>query len=327
MSREHVDITDRRDHEHRRDHTGTSHPHTYGVTVATGHMSAPTLTVLNRLFHERPDDLKVRVYPGLDFLRQNPNGEMYLKRMGNLVDFSLADERGAMVTIVGASVGPHSGAPDSVGSLLTMEPKTNVIPALSPAAHGFNNWTAQQFTGLSQDDLTEAQKRQTDYYNVMLARQHGWNVTGIHNMGSEGIRLAMQNVVEAERQEKKYVKQLWRPQGFDHNIEWVPEIFSYYDAHPELKGLIRFAITLGSGINQRRSEPLGIERLTEAQWGMEGLERMAPLKTLQDKGNDQRGNHRGKHSPEKHDDEYAAQQQQKQNDGFVIRKILMGKTT
>ncbi|NNE38803.1 MAG: hypothetical protein HKN08_10905, partial [Gammaproteobacteria bacterium] len=62
-----------------------------GITVATGHMSAPTMTVLNRLFHEQPDELKVRVYPGLDFLRQNPNGEMYLKRMGNLVDFSLTD--------------------------------------------------------------------------------------------------------------------------------------------------------------------------------------------------------------------------------------------
>ena len=59
----------------------------HGVTVATGHMSALTMTVLNRLFHEQPQSLAVRVYPGLDFLRQNPNGEMYLKRMGNLVDF------------------------------------------------------------------------------------------------------------------------------------------------------------------------------------------------------------------------------------------------
>ena len=50
----------------------------HGVTVATGHMSAATMTVLNRLFHEQPQGLAVRVYPGLDFLMQNPNGEMYL---------------------------------------------------------------------------------------------------------------------------------------------------------------------------------------------------------------------------------------------------------
>ena len=82
----------------------------HGVTVATGHMSAATMTVLNRLFHE--DDgrkLAVRGYPGLDFLRQNPEGEKYLKRIGNLVDFSLTDDRGPMVTSVGACVGPHSG--------------------------------------------------------------------------------------------------------------------------------------------------------------------------------------------------------------------------
>jgi hypothetical protein len=95
-------------------------------------MSAPTMTVLNRIFHEQPRNLAVRVYPGLDFLRQNPNGEMYLKRMGNLVDFSLSDERGEMVTIVGASVGPHSGTPDGLSGLLSIHPKTTVIRGLSP---------------------------------------------------------------------------------------------------------------------------------------------------------------------------------------------------
>ena len=257
-----------------------------GITVATGHMSAPTMTVLNRLFHDQPRDLAVRVYPGLDFLRQNPHGEMYLKRMGNLVDFSLTDARGPMVTIVGASVGPHSGTPDGLSGLLSIHSKENVLPGLSQNPFGDNRWTAEWITGLGQDELTPQQQQQTDYHNVMLARQHGWNVTGIHNMGSEGIRLAMQNVVDAERQETKYVKELWRPHGFDHNIEWVPEIFEYYEAHPELKekNLIRFAVSLSNGINQRSSEALGIDRLTEVQWGMEGLERMAPLQTIKQKG-------------------------------------------
>ena len=256
----------------------------HGVTVATGHMSAPTMTVLNRLFHEQPEDLAIRVYPGLDFLRQNPNGEMYLKRMGNLVDFSLSDERGEMVTIVGASVGPHSGTPDGLSGLLSIHPKTNVVQGLSPNPYGDNRWTGEWFTGLGQNDLTEEQKKQTDYYNVMLARQHGWNVTGIHNMGSEGIRLAMQNILEAEQQEKLYVEKLWRPQGFDHNIEWVPEIYEFYEANPLLKDLIRFGVSLRSVTDQRDSEPLGLRNLIEVQWGMEGLERIAPLKTLQEKG-------------------------------------------
>ncbi len=253
----------------------------HGVTLATGHMSAPTMTVLNRLFHE--DDgssLAIRVYPGLDFLRQNPQGERYLKRIGNLVDFSLTDERGPMVTIVGASVGPHSGTPDGSTGLLTIEPKTNIVPGLNDSLHGFNRWTAEWFTGLSHDDLTEVQKTQTDYYNVLLARQHGWNVTGIHNMGSEGIRLAMQNVVEAEQQDNLYVKELWRPQGFDHNIDWTPEVFAYYESHPQLQDLIRFGVSLRNVINQRGARELGLTEVVELQHGMEGLERLAPLNSL-----------------------------------------------
>lgn len=257
----------------------------HGVTVATGHMSAPTMTVLNRLFHEGDGRrLAVRVYPGLDFLRQNFEGERYLKRIGNLVDFSLSDDRGPMVTIVGASVGPHSGSPDAAASLLTIEPKKTVIPELSPNTHGFNRWTAQWFTNLGQGDLNELQQKQTDYYNVLLARQHGWNVTGVHNMGSEAIRLAMQTVATAEAQEEMYVKELWRPQGFDHNIDWIPEVFDYYRANPELRDIIRFGVTLTTGINQRDARPLGIEKVIEAQWGREGLERMAPLRTLLDNG-------------------------------------------
>ena len=254
----------------------------HGVTVATGHMSAPTMTVLNKLFHEHPEDLAVRVYPGLDFLRQNPNAEMYLKRMGNLVDFSLIDARGPMVTIVGASVGPHAGSEDAGASLLTIAPKKNVIANISPNTNGYNRWTGQWFTGLSQGDLSPEQMKQTDYYNVMLARQHGWNVTGVHNRGSEGIRLAMQNVLEAETQDKLYIKKLWRPQGFDHNIDWPKEVYDYYSAHPELQEVIRFGVSLATMVSQRDS--LGVKNVIEAQYGYDVLERLAPLGTLQKLG-------------------------------------------
>ena len=254
----------------------------HGVTVATGHMSAPTMTVLNKLFHEHPADLAVRVYPGLDFLRQNPNAEMYLKRMGNLVDFSLIDARGPMVTIVGASVGPHAGSEDAGASLLTIAPKKNVIANISPNTNGYNRWTGQWFTGLSQGDLSPEQMKQTDYYNVMLARQHGWNVTGVHNRGSEGIRLAMQNVLEAETQDKLYIKKLWRPQGFDHNIDWPKEVYDYYSAHPELQEVIRFGVSLATMVSQRDS--LGVKNVIEAQYGYDVLERLAPLRTLQKLG-------------------------------------------
>jgi predicted amidohydrolase YtcJ len=258
----------------------------HGVTMAVGHMSGLTITALNKMFHDGDGrDLAIRVYPGLDFLRQNPEGEKYLKRLGNLVDFALIDDRGPMVKIIGTSVGPHSGAPNAFNGLLTIEPKKNIIPELGTSEHGLHRWATEWFdTGVMWEDLTPEQKAKTDYRNVMLARQHGWNLIGIHNMGSEAIRFTMQLAYEAEQQEKKYVENLWRPHGFIHNIDWVPEVYDYWESHPEIHGLLHFSITLRTGINQRDAGPLGINNVIEAQYGMEGLERMTPLRTLHEKG-------------------------------------------
>ena len=90
--------------------------------------------------------------------------------------------------------------------------------------------------------------------------------------------------MEAEQQDKLYVKKLWRPQSFDHNIEWVPEVYEYYAAHPELKDILRVGVNLRIVIKQRDAAPLNIKDVIEAQWGMAGLERMAPLNTLLQKG-------------------------------------------
>ena len=258
----------------------------HGVTMAVGHMSGLTMTALNKMFHKDDGrDLAIRVFPGLDFLRQNPEGEKYLKRIGNLVDFSLTDDRGPMVKIIGTSVGPHSGAPNAFNGLLTIEPKKHIVPELGTSEHGIHRWATEWFdTGILWEDLTPEQKAKTDYHNVMLARQHGWNLIGIHNMGSEAIRFTMQLAYEAEQQENKYVDELWRPHGFIHNIDWVPEVYDYWETHPEIHDLIHFSVTLRTGINQRDAKPLGITNVLEAQYGMEGLERMTPLRTLQEKG-------------------------------------------
>jgi len=256
-----------------------------GVTVATGHMSGPTMVVLNRLFHDGDGrKLAVRVYPALDFLRQNTQGERYLKRIGNLVDFSLTDDRGPMVTIIGASVGDHSGSPDGATSLLTIEPKTRVIPELSPNKYGWNRWTGQWYNGLTLADLSPAQRKETDYHNIMLARKYGWNVSGIHDMGSKAILEAMQNIEAAEHQQSMYVKELWRPFGFDHNIDWMPQDYAYYESHPDLENVIRFGNSLRNGINQRDAEPLGLKKVIELQYGRDSLKRMSPLHTLLKKG-------------------------------------------
>ena len=257
----------------------------FGVTGSSDHMTGISMTVLNKMFHENNGrDLRVRNHIALDFPRQNFESEKYFKRIGNITDFTLNDERGPMLTVVGISLGPFSGAPDGASSLLTIEPKTNIIKELAPNPHGWNKWTGEWWNGLAWSELTTEQRNQTDYGNLMLARQHGYSSIGWHTMGSRAIKMVMEFVKEAEEQDNLYVKKLWRPYGTIHNIDWVPENYAYWQAHPEIHDLMHFSISVRAGVEQRDAKPIGLKNVLELMYGMDGLERMAPLNTLLEKG-------------------------------------------
>ncbi len=254
-----------------------------GITIATGHMTGLTVLILNHLFKD--GTLAMRVHPALDLMRQNAFPERTLGRVGNLMDFALSDERGPMVQIVGTAVGPHSGAPDAAIGLMTIEPKTTILPELGKNAHGYDRWSGEFFNNKGTMELTEAQRRDTEYHNFMLARQYGYNVNGVHNMGSGGIMLAMQAVVAAESQPVLYEAKLSRAQALDHNIDWMPENFEYFKQHKELlTKYLRVGISLGTAMRQRDAKMFGYEDVVSAQYGWEGLERMAPLRSLLEAG-------------------------------------------
>lgn len=254
-----------------------------GITTATGHMTGLTVLILNRIYKD--GDLKIRVYPALDLLRQNAFPERILKRVGNLMDFALSDERGPMVQIVGTSIGPHSGAPDAAISLLTIEPKTNIIPELGKSPHGYDRWSAEFFTGKSTMELTDRERDDTEYRNMLVGRQYGYNVNGVHDMGSGGIMLAMQTIVAAENQDRLYVPTLSRAQALDHNIDWIDENIEYFKANREiLSKYLRVGVSLSSAMSQRSADIYGIDEVITAQYGWEGVERLAPLKSLLEAG-------------------------------------------
>lgn len=254
-----------------------------GITTATGHMTGLTVLILNRIY--KSGDLVIRVFPALDLLRQNAFPERTLKRVGNLMDFALFDERGPMVQIVGTSVGPHSGAPDAAISLMTIEPKTNIIPELGRSAHGYDRWSAEYFTGKSTAELNDRERADTEFHNVLLGRQYGYNVNGVHDMGSGGIMLAMQTIVAAESQENLYVPELSRAQALDHNIDWIDANFEYFREHEDiLSKYLRVGVSLDSALDQRSVEIYGIDNVITAQYGWEGVERLAPLKSLLEAG-------------------------------------------
>jgi hypothetical protein len=254
-----------------------------GITTATGHMTGLTVLILNWIFKD--GDLAVRVHPALDLMRQNAFPERILGRVGNLMDFALVDERGPMVQIVGTSVGPHSGAPDAAIGLMTLEAKTKILPELGKNPHGYDRWSGEFFTGKGTAALTEEERRQTEYYNLQLARQYGYNVNGVHNMGSGGIMLAMKAIIEAENQDTLYVPHISRAQALDHNIDWLPENIAFFKQHQDfLSRNLRVGVSLATAIRQRDADIFGYEDVVSEQYGWEGLERMAPLRTLLEAG-------------------------------------------
>lgn len=186
-----------------------------GVTTVTGHGGGYTVTVLSRMFHS--DRLKMRVRPALDFARQNPIADQFLRRTPNLVNFGLGD---GMVRIVGAAVGPVDGASDD-GGILTNEPKARVHPQIGGSAYGANKWTGEQWTGKQWlSELTEAQKRQTEWNTLQLLRKHGWNISGNHNMGSGAAVIVMEALADAEKQPDIKVKAMLGRNSLDHNLIW-----------------------------------------------------------------------------------------------------------
>jgi predicted amidohydrolase YtcJ len=254
-----------------------------GITIATGHMTGLTVLILNHLFKD--GTLAMRVHPALDLMRQNAFPERTLGRVGNLMDFALSDKRGPMVQIVGTAVGPHSGSPDAAIGLMTLEAKTKVLPELGKSEHGYDRWSGQFFNNKGTMELTDEQRKDTEYHNFMLARQYGYNVNGVHNMGSGGIMLAMKAIVEAEGQKVLYEPKLSRAQALDHNIDWMPENFEYFKQHKELLSkYLRVGVSLSTAMKQRDAKMFGYEDVVSAQYGWEGLERMAPLRSLLEAG-------------------------------------------
>ena len=247
-----------------------------GATTATGHMSGLTISMLNELFHE--DKLLIRVYPGHDFTRQNPFAEQYLKRVGNLVDFSLSDPiQGPMVKIVGAATGPVDDGSNSQFGMLTIDEKENIDYEIGGTPLGLNKWTGEVWTGLKWADMTEELKAQTDYNTITLLLKYGWNMSGNHNMGSQALRT---NLMAIDKFHKSGVTPYFNSQkinAFDHNLVWHESNYPLLDEHKD-----KIAMALTTEVFDQRTSVTG-RALLESQYG-ERMHTMQPVKTLLQRG-------------------------------------------
>ena len=246
-----------------------------GVTTITGHMSGLTTSLLNSLFHD--DKLDIRVYPGHDFIRQNPFAEQYLKRVGNLVNFALTDPvRGPMVKIVGAATGPVDDGSNSQFGMLTIDEKEKVDPEIGGTPRGLNKWTGEVWTGLTWEDMTDDLKAQTDYNTVNLLLKYGWNMSGNHNMGSAALRTNLLAIDNFNTNVKPYFKSR-KPNAFDHNLVWHESNYPLLDKYRN-----NVAMALSPEIFDQRISVNG-RPLLEAQYG-EKMHTMQPVKDLLARG-------------------------------------------
>ena len=183
--------------------------HKLGVTSMVAHMQGFGLSIVNVLYHR--DQLTMRIFAAHDFLRQNPNAEAYLRRLGNLIDFGLGD----MVEIVGVGLEAMDGdAPN--GSALTLRAKvSNGGYAFGPNGH--NVWTS--YGPMS----TSIPKEQTEWNSLLVAIKYGWSSTGIHNVGDMSRQIWMDGIEQGLKSSDVVLRPQFRPFGLDHNLFWSPE--------------------------------------------------------------------------------------------------------
>ncbi len=247
-----------------------------GMTTVTGHMSGVTISLLNELFHT--GKLALRVYPGHDFVRQNPFAEQYLKRVGNLVNFSLTDPvMGPMVKIVGAATGPVDDGSNSQFGILTIDPRETVDHEIGGNLYGMNKWTGEVWTGLSWDDMTDELKAQTDYNTIGLLLRYGWNMSGNHNMGSSALRTNLLAIDGFSTSGIKPYFKSQKPNAFDHNLIWHESNYPLLDKYKN-----NVAMALSPEIFDQRISVTG-RPLLEAQYGSK-MHTMQPVRELIDRG-------------------------------------------
>ena len=246
-----------------------------GVTMTTGHMSGLTISMLNEIFHS--GELSMRVFPGHDMTRQNPFPEQYLKRVGNIVDFSLYDpERGPMVKIVGAALASLDDGPNSPSGILTIKPKDRIMPELGGTLYGWNKWTGESVTGLSWENMSDEDKLETDWNTMRLLIKYGWNTSGNHNMGSGAMKVVLDAVDNAYNTDEVLFKQI-KPNAYDHNVIWDEENFAMIDKYNEQ---LRFGLKISEYFDPRLVDgksPLLYEYENQ-------LDELQPVKDLLERG-------------------------------------------
>ncbi len=146
-----------------------------GVTMRIGRAPGPAITVVRDLWVEGRLPLRIRITH--EFLRDNPEPEKFLKRIGNLT--GLGDD---WLKIIGTMVQQPDGG-SAAGAILTSLPKLRPAPKDNFPIYGQNRWEAHS-------NAHEA---------VQLAARYGWKISSIHSYGDESTRVLLKAYEQASQ--------------------------------------------------------------------------------------------------------------------------------
>ncbi len=232
-----------------------------GFTTLLGRGQGLAISVLRELWLR--NELTVRVRLTHEFLRMNPYGEAYLKRLGNLSGFG--DQ---WFKIVGTTVGPVDGA-SSDGAVLSGEPKLRQVENDAFSDFGQNKWLGHgygQKVPNDWDTVPQEVREKSDYLNIILANRYGWNITSIHSSGDESTRITLK-AYEAASKEKP-LEGRW---GIDHQPMQTPETLALLKTLNIIPSVYYFT---GRGDIGRMLHLYGADRVSQ----------MVPLRTMIDEG-------------------------------------------
>jgi len=219
-----------------------------GLTTVIGRSQGLTFSILKEVWAR--GELTVRIRVAHELMRQNPNAEAYLKRMGNLSGFG-----DAMMKIHGTTVQPadcNSGG----GAVLTWNAKIREVETSPYGPYGKNYW--ESFG----NDLEHSEAQ-----SIILANRYGWNITSLHSSGDRASSVILDAFEKANKE--KPLQGQW---SFDHgtfrtkqNIERAKELGVIF-------GVMAMPLF--------RDEPASLIY----QYGADQVNRLAPVRNMIDAG-------------------------------------------
>ncbi len=144
-----------------------------GISMVIGRAPGLAITGLRDIWIE--GNLPVRLRITHEFLRDNPEPEKFLKRIGNLT--GLGDD---WLRIIGTLTQQPDGSA-SPGGMLTSRPKLRLAPKDAFGLFGQNRWL----------EYSNAEE------SIKLAVRYGWKIASVHSYGDESTRLLLKAYEEA----------------------------------------------------------------------------------------------------------------------------------